>query len=131
MCMSSPKGDPTYIKNIERYFIEVAKTISLASTHPKSPGGCVIVRDRSIIGEGRSLLTHTKIEIDPVAHAIALACKRGAPSVGCDIIQLAIPLVLHFQAHCMGVRRIYVLAHDWEPYYKDEFKRAGKQHENF
>jgi len=127
MCMSSPKGDPTYIKNIERYFIEVAKTIALASTHPKAPGGCVIVRDRSIIGEGRSLLTHTKVEIDPVAHAIAIASKRGAPSVGCDIYSTRYPFSASvFQAHCMGVRQIFVLAHDWEPYYKDEFNRAGR-----
>ena len=42
--MPSPKGDPTYIKNKDKYFVAVAKTIESASTHPKSPGGCVIVR---------------------------------------------------------------------------------------
>ena len=41
--MQSPKGDPTYIKNKDRFFVAVAKTIESASTHPKSPGGCVIV----------------------------------------------------------------------------------------
>lgn len=125
--MSSPKGDPTYIKNKERYFMEVAKTVGLASTHPKFSGGCIIVRDREIIGDGRALLTHTKVEIDPVAHAIAVACKRGTPSVGCDIYTTRYPFSASiFQAHCMGVRQIYVLAGEWEPYYKDEFRRAGR-----
>ena len=31
-----------------------------------------------------------------------------------------------FQAHIMGIRKIYVLAHEWEPYYKDEFRRAAR-----
>ena len=31
-----------------------------------------------------------------------------------------------FQAHIMGVRQIMVLAHEWEPYYKDEFRRAAR-----
>ena len=26
----------------------------------------------------------------------------------------------------MGIRRIVVLAHQWEPYYKDEFRRAAR-----
>lgn len=26
----------------------------------------------------------------------------------------------------MGIRQIYVLAHDWEPFYKDEFRRAAR-----
>ena len=26
----------------------------------------------------------------------------------------------------MGVRKVIVLAHDWEPYYKDEFRRAAR-----
>ena len=125
--MTSPKGDPTYIKNKEGFFIEVAKTIGMASTHPKTPGGCVLVRDREIIGEGRSILTHTKVEIDPVAHAIATACKRGTPSVGSVIYSTRYPFSASvFQAHIMGVKAIHVLAHDWEPYYKDEFRRAAR-----
>ena len=35
-------------------------------------------------------------------------------------------LHLSFQAHIMGVRKIVVLAHEWEPYYKDEFRRAAR-----
>ena len=31
-----------------------------------------------------------------------------------------------FQAHIMGVRKIVVLAHEWEAYYKDEFRRAAR-----
>ena len=26
----------------------------------------------------------------------------------------------------MGIRKVVVLAHDWEPYYKDEFRRAAR-----
>ena len=125
--MSSPKGDPTYIKNKSRFFIDVAKTIAQASTHPKSPGGCIVVRNREIIGDGRSLLTHTKVEIDPVAHAIACACSRGTPTVGAEIFTTRYPFSASvFQAHVMGVKAIYVEAHAWEPYYKDEFRRAAR-----
>ena len=31
-----------------------------------------------------------------------------------------------FQLYLMGIRRLVVLAHEWEPYYKDEFRRAAK-----
>ena len=31
-----------------------------------------------------------------------------------------------FQAHIMGIRKIVVLASDWEPYYKDEFRRTAR-----
>ena len=47
--MPSPKGDPTYIKNKERFYMNIAKAVGQASTHPKCPGGCIIVRDREII----------------------------------------------------------------------------------
>ena len=125
--MTSPKGDPTYIKNRDKYFIEVAKTIGSASTHPVCPGGCVVVRDREILGDGRSLLTASKVEIDPVCYAIAAACKRGTPMTGALIYTTRYPFSSSiFQAHIMGIRKIVVLAHEWEPYYKDEFRRAAR-----
>ena len=125
--MTSPKGDPTYIKNKEKYFIEVAKTIGQASTHPLCPGGCVVVRDREILGDGRALLTASKVEIDPVCYAIAAACKRGTPMTGALIYTTRYPFSSSvFQAHVMGIRKIVVLAHEWEPYYKDEFRRAAR-----
>ena len=62
--MPSPAGDPTYIKNKDRYFIELAKAVARGSTHPSAKGGCVIVRGREIIGDGRSLLTDSKVEVD-------------------------------------------------------------------
>ena len=97
--MTSPKGDPIYIKNKEKYFIQVAKTIGLASTHPRSPGGCVVVRDREILGDGRSLLTD-KVEIDPVCYAIAAACKRGTGMTGSFIYTTRYPFSASiFQAH--------------------------------
>ncbi len=125
--MTSPKGDPTYIKNKESYFIKVAKTVGLASTHPLVPGGCVVVRDREILGDGRALLTDSKVEIDPVCYAIAAACKRGTPMTGALIYTTRYPFSASvFQAYIMGVRKIVVLAHEWEPYYKDEFRRAAR-----
>jgi len=125
--MPSPKGDPTYIKNKERFFMDVAKIVSNASTHPKTPGGCVIVRDREIIGDGRTLLTHSKVEIDCVSYAIAAACKRGTPTVGSVVYSTRYPFSASvFQCHLMGIRQIYVLAHEWEPFYKDEFRRAAR-----
>ena len=44
--MPAPKGDPGYIKDKDRYFMNVAKAIERGSTHPLVPGGCVLVRDR-------------------------------------------------------------------------------------
>ena len=125
--MSAPKGDPTYIANKEEHFINVAKTVGTASTHPLCPGGCVIVRDREILGDGRSLLTDSKVEIDPVCYAIAGACKRGAPMTGATIYTTRYPFSASiFQAHIMGIRKIVILAHEWEAYYKDEFRRAAR-----
>ena len=103
--MTSPKGDPTYIKNKDRYFISVAKTIESASTHPTAAGGCVIVRDREIIGDGRSILTHSKVEVDCVSYAIAAAAKRGTPSTGATIYSTRYPFSTSvFQAHLMGIK---------------------------
>lgn len=125
--MPSPKGDPTYIKNKERFFMDVAKIISNGSTHPTVQGGCVITRDREIIGDGRALLTHSKVEVDCVAYAIAAACKRGTPTTGAVVYTTRYPFSASiFQCHLMGIRQIYVLAHDWEPFYKEEFRRAAR-----
>ena len=125
--MPSPKGDPTFIKNKDRYFISVAQAISQASTHPKSPGGCIIVRDREIIGDGRSILTDSKVEIDCVSYAVAAAAKSGTPAIGATIYTTRYPFATSiFQAHMMGIRKIIILAHEWEPYYKDEFRRAAR-----
>ena len=107
--------------------MKVAKTVGLASTHPLVPGGCVVVRDREILGDGRALLTDSKVEIDPVCYAIAAACKRGTPMTGAFIYTTRYPFSASvFQAYIMGVRKIVVLAHEWEPYYKDEFRRAAR-----
>ena len=125
--MPSPKGDPTFIKNKDRYFINVAQAIGEASTHPKSPGGCIIVRDREIIGNGRSLLTDSKVEIDCISYAVAAAAKAGTPAIGAVIYSTRYPFSTSiFQAHMMGIRKIVILAHEWEPYYKDEFRRAAR-----
>jgi len=125
--MPSPKGDPTYIKNKEQYFINLAKQVSLASTHPTAPGGCIVVRDREIVGDGRSLLTDSKVEIDCVCYAIAAAAKRGTPMAGAVVYTTRYPFSASvFQCHVMGIKKIILLAHAWEPYYKHEFRRAGR-----
>ncbi len=125
--MSSPKGDPTYIKNKDRYFIDIAKAVALGSTHPTAPGGCVIVRGREIIGDGRSLLTDSKVEVDCLSYAIAASAKAGIGAIGSVIYSTRYPFSSSvFQAHLMGISRIVILAHEWETFYKDEFRRAAR-----
>ena len=125
--MPAPLNDPTYIKNKERYFMEVAKTVASASTHPLAPGGCILVRDREIIGDGRSVLTGSKIEIDCLTYAIGSAAKRGTPTIGAHVYTTRYPFCMPiFQCYLMGITKIYVLAHEWEPFYKDEFRRAAR-----
>ena len=125
--MPSPAGDPTYIKNKDRYFIEVAEAVAKASSHPRSPGGCIIVRDREIIGDGRSLLTDSKVEIDCISYAIAAAARNGTPAIGAVVYSTRYPFSTSiFQAHMMGIKKIIVSAHEWEPYYKDEFRKAAR-----
>ena len=125
--MPSPKGDPTYIKNKEHFFMEVALTIAKASTHPTCPGGCIIVREREILGDGRSLLTDSKVEIDALSYAIGTAAKRGTPLIGGVVYSTRYPFPhAVFQAYLLGIRRIVVLAHEWEPFFKDDFRKAAR-----
>ena len=125
--MPAPKGDPAYIKNKDKYFMSIAAAIARGSTHPTVPGGCVLVRDREIIGDGRSILCSSKVEIDCITYAIATCAKRGTPTVGAVIYSTRYPFSASvFQAHLMGIRRFLIAAHEWEPYYKDEFRRAAR-----
>ena len=125
--MPAPKGDPAFIKNKEKYFMSIAKAVARGSTHPTAPGGCILVRDREIIGDGRSILCSSKVEIDCITYAIGTCAKRGTPTVGAIIYSTRYPFAGSvFQAHLMGIRRFIVSAHEWEPYYKDEFRRAAR-----
>ena len=125
--MTSIKGDPTYINDPDKYFISIACAVSQASTHPSAPGGCVIARGREIIGDGRSLYTDSKVEIDWVSHAIASAAKCGTAVIGATIYTTRYPFAASvFQAHVMGIRKFVFLQHQWEPFYKDEFRRAAR-----
>ena len=125
--MPAPKSDPTFIPDKERYFIDLAKQVATGSNHPIAQGGCVIIRDREIVGDGRSVLADCKVEIDCVTYAIATACKRGTPITGAVIYTTRYPFSASiFQLHLMGIRKVVVLAHEWEPYYKDEFRRAAR-----
>ncbi len=125
--MPAPKADPTFIPNKERYFIDLAKQVATGSNHPLAPGGCVIIREREIVGDGRSVLAESKVEIDCITYAIATACKRGTPITGAVVYSTRYPFSSSiFQLHLMGIRKIMVLAHEWEPYYKDEFRRAAR-----
>lgn len=119
--------DPTFIPNKERYFMDIAKQIATGSNHPIATGGCVIVRDKEIIGDGRSVLAECKVEIDCLTYAIATACKRGTPTAGATVYTTRYPFSASvFQLYLMGIKKIVVLAHEWEPYYKDEFRRAAR-----
>ena len=125
--MASPKGDPTYIKDKDKYFIEIAEVVGKASTHPKAPAGCVIVRDREIVGDGRSIYIDSKVEIDALTYAIACAAKNGTPLTGAVVYSTRYPFSSSvFQCYLMGIRKIVVQIHEWEPYYKDEFRRAAR-----
>lgn len=125
--MSETKLHPLYIDDKDRHFMNVAKAVGEASTHPIAKGGCILVRDNEIIGDGRSILAECKVEIDCVTYAIATACKRGTPSAGAYLYTTRYPFSASiFQLYLMGVRKVIVLAHDWEPYYKDEFRRAAR-----
>ena len=125
--MPAPKHDPTFIKDKDRYYIDLCKHIATASSHPIAKGGCLIVRDREIIADGRSIMADCKVEVDCIAYAIATACKRGTPITGATIYSTRYPYSASvFQLYLMGIRKLMVLAHDWEPYYKDEFRRAAR-----
>jgi deoxycytidylate deaminase len=121
------ENDPTFISNKEKHFISIASAIAQASTHPMCPGGCIIVRDREIVGDGRSMLAACKVEIDCITHAIAAAAKKGTPTNGAVVYSTRYPFsAAVFQLYLMGIKKLVVLAHEWEPYYKDEFRRAAK-----
>jgi deoxycytidylate deaminase len=125
--MPSPKGDPLFIKDKERFFMDVAMTIAKASSHPYAPGGCVVVRDREIIGDGRSILTASEVEVDCITHAIATAAKRGTPTPGAEVYTTRYPFASAiFQCYVMGIRRLIVRAHPWEANYKYEFRKAAR-----
>lgn len=125
--MPVTKIDPTFIPEKERYFMGIAKEIAKGSNHPVSPGGCIITRDKEIVGDGRSILADCKVEIDCITYAIATACKRGTPITGATIYSTRYPFSASvFQLYLMGIRKIVVLAHEWEPFYKDEFRRAAR-----
>lgn len=107
--------------------MDLAIQVATGSTHPIAPGGCVIIRDREICGDGRSILADCKVELDCITYAIATACKRGTPITGAVIYSTRYPFSASvFQLYLMGIRKIIVLAHEWEPYYKDEFRRAAR-----
>jgi len=125
--MSVQKGDPTYIENPEKYFMNLAKAVQEGSNHPIAPGGCVITRGRELIADGRSVLAACRVEVDCITYAIASAAKFGTSLGGCVVYSTRYPFsAAIFQLHLMGVRKIIVLAHEWEPYYKDEFRRASR-----
>ena len=119
--------DPTFIPDKDKYFMDIAKQISTGSNHPIARGGCILVRDKEILGDGRSVLAECKVEIDCLTYAIATACKRGTPVTGATVYTTRYPFSASvFQLYLMGIKKIVVLAHEWEPYYKDEFRRAAR-----
>ena len=105
----------------------LAKAVATGSNHPIAEGGCVLIRDREVVGDGRSILADCKVEIDCITYAIATACKRGTPISGATVYSTRYPFSASvFQLYLMGIRKIVVLAHEWEPYYKDEFRRSAR-----
>ena len=65
--------------------------------------------------------------MDCISYAIATAAKRGTPLTGAEVYSTRYPFAYTvFQLHLMGIRRIVVLEHEWEAYYRDEFRRAAR-----
>jgi len=126
--MTLIKGDPSYIDDKEKYFINIAKAVREGSNHPTIPGGCIIARDREIIGDGRNLLAACKVEIDCISYAIGVASKRGTSLAGSVVYSTRYPFSSSvFQLHLMGIKKVIVLSEgEWEPYYVDEFRRASR-----
>jgi len=112
--MSVPKSiDPTFIPEKDKYFMGIAKQVATASNHPIAPGGCILVRDKEIVGDGRSILAECKVEIDCITYAIATACKRGTPITGAVVYSTRYPFSASiFQLHLMGIRKIIVIPHE-------------------
>lgn len=124
--MSILDSDPTYIPNKDQYFMDIAKQIEKGSNHPVIPGGCVIVRQRELMSDGRNILASCKIEIDCLAYAIAAAAKSGTPLIGSTVYTTRYPFPASvFQAHLIGIRRLIILWREWEPAYTREYRRAA------
>ena len=124
--MSILSTDPTYIINKDQYFMDIAKGLEEASNHPVAPGGCVIVRQRDIIANGRSVLGSRYTEIDCITYALATAAKHGTPVVGSTVYTTCYPLPESiFQSHIVGIKLIYFLFREWPTGYKARYDRAA------
>ena len=125
--ITAPEGDPGYIKNRDLYFLKIADAVASASTHPLTAGGAVISRDRDVIATGRSVLSASKVEIDPISYAIGSCCKLGTPTIGAVIYSTRYPFAVSvMQAHLMGIRRFGITAHEWETIHREEFRKAAR-----
>ena len=74
--MPAPKGDPCYIKNKDRYFMSIATAIARGSTHPIVPGGCVLIRDREVIGDGGLFCVNQKLKLIVLPTPLPLALNE-------------------------------------------------------
>lgn len=124
--MSVLSGDPTYIVNKEQYFMDIAKGIEKGSNHPVVPGACVIVRQRDIISNGRSVLATCNTEIDCITYAIATAAKNGTPLVGSTIYTTCYPRPESiFQLHIIGIKHIIFLFREFPAGYSATYRRSA------
>ena len=84
--------------------MKIAKTVALRiNTSQIAQGGCVIVRDREIVGDGRSILTACKVEVDCLSYAIATCSKNGTPLTGAVVYSTRYPFSASiFQCYLMG-----------------------------
>ena len=125
--MTIVKGDPTYLEDKDHYFMNIAKEIAKGSNHPIAPGGAVITRSRDIIGDGRSVLASCKVEVDCVTYALATAARHGTALDGSVIYTTRYPFSASvFQMHIVGIYKVVVLSHEWEAYYRDEYRRSAR-----
>ena len=53
--------------------------------------------------------------------------KRGTPTTGAVVYSTRCQFSASiFQCYLMGIKKIVILAHEWEAYYCDEFRRAAR-----
>lgn len=124
--MSILSADPTYVLNKDQYFMDIAKEIEKGSNHPVVPGGCVIVRQRDIIANGRSVYATWKTEIDCITYAIATAAKNGTPVVGSTVYTTCYPRPESiFQSHIVGIKHIIILFKDIPSAYSSTYKKSA------
>ena len=107
----------------------MAQAIELAekSDHPLTKAATIIVSNGVILATGLYTLLPSKIDIDCLSCAIANVAAHGVPPENPVVYTTRFPFSTPlYQAHLLGVTELFIQKHEWESYYKDEFRRASR-----